>query len=79
MLSNDIHFRLDPASLADPVLHPQPILVAFLAVLMLVTFWIGLVHAIDRDEDPSVRWTSGALAVLSLGALIASVHSGIAA
>lgn len=79
MPSTTSDHALDTAPLTEPLLQMQPLVVGLLAVLMLATFWIGLVHAIDRDEDASVRWTSGALAVLSLGALIASVHAGIAA
>jgi len=76
--TNDLDLTPTAASIAEPALHPQPLLLGVLALVMLATLWIGLAHALDDEEDASVRWTSGVLAALSLGALIATVHAGIA-
>lgn len=69
----------DPAGAIDAIaswlLQPGPALFSGLAGLMLVTFYVGLTHAGDRDEEPSIRFTGGLLAVLSLGALGTGIYA----
>jgi hypothetical protein len=57
------------AELIDAFLHwlvqPRVLLVSSLAGVMIITFWIGLVYATDRDETRLIRFTGGLLSVIS--------------
>lgn len=52
------------------LLHdPSPVAVSGLMGLMLVTLYIGIMHATDVDEDTSIRLTGVLLAAISIGTL----------
>lgn len=77
MSTNDLELDPTAASIAETVLRPQLLVLGLLALLMVTTLTIGLMHALDREEETGVRWISGVLAALSLGALVATVHAGL--
>jgi hypothetical protein len=50
-------------------MEPSAALFSGLAALMMVTLYLGIEHARDRDEELSIRVTGGFLAAISIGVL----------
>jgi hypothetical protein len=78
MPTNDHAVLLNRAGGIEPMLQPQPFIIGLLAIVMLMTLCFGLFYALDRTEETGVRWIGGVLAMLSLGALVASLRAGLA-